>query len=326
MQKALEDAEAEKQRVLEAKKEAEEELAKQQAKQKMAKEAAEAAAKKQAEAEEAAANWKKQAKAAKEKAAKEMAAAEKAAREEEERLKKEQEAQAAKHEAALKAQAESLKKAAEAQRKADEAARKAREQQEKKQMAYLKQQMAERKAAFSSSFSHTWSSGAPGVSHFELNMDLNAGSQEEIITKLFQNKIVADLQTIPGSSQRFVYNHDGNMDQRIEFIKLEGTVNDQHLEEFRALVSHFTETSKYQKGSHGLPAFDLVVLPLGTGNKEYIEWALAQTTKDENSPTFKLAEKTDDKKPEGESKVQIKENTENREDEEEDDEEDEQEE
>lgn len=186
--------------------------------------------------------------------------------------------------------------------------------------------MAERKAAFSNSFSHTWSNGAPGVSHFELNIDLSAGSQEEIINKLFNNKIVADLETIPGSSQRFVYNHDGNIDQRIEFIKLEGTVNDQHIEEFRALASHFTSDSKYLKSFHGLPAFDLVVLPLGTGNKDYIEWALAQTTKDENTQTFKLAEKTDDKKPEKDSKVQIKENSENREDEEEEDDDEEQEE
>merc|ERR1712127_1149417 len=147
-------------------------------------------------------------------------------------------------------------------------------QQEKKQLAYLKQQMAERKAKFSNSFSHTWSNGEPGVSYFELNMDLSAGQQDEVIAKLFKNRIVADLEVIPGSVQRFVYNDDGHMDSRIEFIKLVGVVNDDHIEEFRALASHFTSSQKYLKGHNGLPAFDLVTYPIGTGSKEYIEWAL----------------------------------------------------
>jgi len=119
-----------------------------------------------------------------------MAAAEKLAQKEAEKLKKEQEKQAKKQEEALKKQAESLKKAQEAQVKADQAARKAREQQEKKQIAFLKQQMAERKAKFSNNFSHVWSNGEPGVSAFELNIDLSAGGQEEVIAKLFKNKIV----------------------------------------------------------------------------------------------------------------------------------------
>lgn len=144
----------------------------------------------------------------------------------------------------------------------------------KKQIAFLKQQMAERKAKFSNNFSHVWSNGEPGVSAFELNIDLSAGGQEEVIAKLFKNKIVADLEVIPGSVQRFIYNDEGHMDSRIEFIKLVGTVNDDRVEEFRALASHFTSSQKYLKGHNGLPAFDLVTYPIGTGSKEYIEWAL----------------------------------------------------
>jgi len=289
----------------------------------MAKEAAAKAAKEQKEAEEAAANWKKQAKEAKAKAAKEMAAAEKLAKEEAEKLKKEQEAQAKKQAAALKKQAESLAKAAEAQAKADAAAKKAREQQEKKQLAYLKQQMAERKAKFSNSFSHTWSNGEPGVSYFELNMDLSAGQQDEVIAKLFKNRIVADLEVIPGSVQRFVYNDDGHMDSRIEFIKLVGIVNDDHIEEFRALASHFQSSSTHlQKSFAGLPSFDLITYPIGTGSKEYIEWALEQTTKTEDTPRFTASEKVEDKKPEGDAKVQIKESNKNNESEEEEEDDD----
>jgi len=250
-----------------------------------------------------------------------MAAAEKLAKEEAEKLKKEQERQAKAQEEALKKQAESLAKAAEAQRLAAEAAKKAREQQEKKQIAFLKQQMAERKAKFSNNFSHVWSNGEPGVSYFELNIDLSAGGQEEVIAKLFKNKIVADLEVIPGSVQRFIYNDDGHMDSRIEFIKLVGIVNDDHVEEFRALASHFVSSSKYLKGFHGLPAFDLVTYPIGTGSKEYIEWALEATTKDESTSTFKSSEKVEDKKAEGDAKVQIKES--NKEDEEEEDDDDE---
>lgn len=254
-----------------------------------------------------------------------MAAAEKLAQKQAEKLKKEQEKQAKKQEEALKKQAESLKKAQEAQVKADQAARKAREQQEKKQIAFLKQQMAERKAKFSNNFSHVWSNGEPGVSAFELNIDLSAGGQEEVIAKLFKNKIVADLEVIPGSVQRFIYNDEGHMDSRIEFIKLVGTVNDDRVEEFRALASHFTSSQKYLKGHNGLPAFDLVTYPIGTGSKEYIEWALEQTTKDENSPTFSFGEKVEEKKPEGDAKVQLKASDKNKEDEEEEDDDDEEE-
>lgn len=275
MQKALEEAQAEKERIAAEKKEAEEMLAKQKAKQKLAKEAAEKAAKEQKEAEEAAANWKKQAEEAKAKAAKEMAAAEKLAKEEAEKQKKIQEEQAKKQEEALKKQAESLRKAQETQRLADEAAKKAREEQEKKQIAFLKQQMAERKASFSNAFSHVYSNGQPGLSVFELNIDLAAGGQDETIAKLFKNKIIADVETIPGNTQRFVYENNGHIDSRVEFVKLVGIVNDDHIEEFRAIVSHYTDDhEKYQKSFHGLPAFDLITFPIGTGSKEYIEWAL----------------------------------------------------
>lgn len=186
--------------------------------------------------------------------------------------------------------------------------------------------MAERKAKFSNNFSHVWSNGEPGVSAFELNIDLSAGGQEEVIAKLFKNKIVADLEVIPGSVQRFIYNDEGHMDSRIEFIKLVGTVNDDRVEEFRALASHFTSSQKYLKGHNGLPAFDLVTYPIGTGSKEYIEWALEQTTKDENSPTFSSGEKVEEKKPEGDAKVQLKASDKNKEDEEEEEDDDEEEE
>ena len=115
------------------------------------------------------------------------------------------------------------------------------------------------------------------------------------------------------------------MDSRIEFIKLVGTVNDDRVEEFRALASHFTSSQKYLKGHNGLPAFDLVTYPIGTGSKEYIEWALEQTTKDENSPTFSFGEKVEEKKPEGDAKVQLKASDKNKEDEEEEDDDDEEE-
>lgn len=186
--------------------------------------------------------------------------------------------------------------------------------------------MAERKAKFSNSFSHTWSTGEPGISYFELNMDLSAGQQDEVIAKLFKNKIVADLEVIPGSVQRFMYNDDGHMDSRIEFIKLVGIVNDDHVEEFRALASHFTANSTYLKNFGGLPSFDLVTYPIGTGSKEYIEWALEQTTKDENTPRFTYGEKVEEKKPEGDAKVQIKESNKNNESEEEEEDDDDEEE
>ena len=51
--------------------------------------------------------------------------------------------------------------------------------------------MAERKAKFSDSFSHVWSNGEPGVSAFELNIDLAAGGQDEVIAKLFKTALHA---------------------------------------------------------------------------------------------------------------------------------------
>lgn len=186
--------------------------------------------------------------------------------------------------------------------------------------------MAERKAKFSNNFSHVFSNGAPGISQFELNIDLNAGSQEEVISHLFRNKIVADCETIPGASQRFIYDDEGKMDSRIEFIKLVGTVNDDHVEEFRALASHFTSDSKYLKSHAGLPAFDLITMPIGTGSKEYLEWAIEQTTKDENTSTFTAAEKVEEKKPKKDAKVQIKESSKANSDEEEEEDDDEEEE
>lgn len=207
-----------------------------------------------------------------------MARAEAAAKALAERLDKEKRENERKHAAALVAQAAAFKEAQEAQRVAHEAAEAARKRHEEKQIAEHKRQMAERRAHFERKFRNVWSTGPTGASFVQLTVD-EAPKAEELVSDLFHHTLIADVEHFKQKVIRS-YVQDGHESIWSDVTRLVMITSDDRVAELIEAVAAKNPNSR------AYPAFDLVVTPLATGSKEYIEWVKLQTLKKDADSAF----------------------------------------
>lgn len=81
--------------------------------------------------------------------------------------------------------------------------------------------------------------------------------------------MIADVQDINHVYQR-TYTHDGHLDTDSSVHKLFMLTSDDRVAE--AIEECATFYANSNKEHHMYPVFDLIVTPLVTGSKEYIEW------------------------------------------------------
>ena len=139
--------------------------------------------------------------------------------------------------------------------------------------------MAERLAKFESNYKNVWSSGPTGASMVHLTVE-NRHVAEDLIMKLFQQTLIADVSDFQnGVSRRYLNN--GKMVNDEEQHSLIMITSDNRVAE---LIEAVAASQANKTSNPGF--FDLVVSPLATGSKEYIQWVKEQTQKVLDTPAF----------------------------------------
>ena len=122
--------------------------------------------------------------------------------------------------------------------------------------------MAQRRSAFEKAFRNVWATGDTGVSLIHMTMPSHS---DELIAKLYNKTMVADVADVKQDVKKS-WNNDRKLKWDIYRHKLVMISSDDRIadviEEVATFMARFKEP---------IP-FDLVVTPLATGSKEYIEW------------------------------------------------------
>jgi len=138
--------------------------------------------------------------------------------------------------------------------------------------------MADRRAKFESKFRNVWATGDTGISLMQMT---TIEDPNELIKNMFHETMVADEWNVVSSVKRsWIKNGGLNYDQsrhHLTFI----TSDDRVAEAIETIAAWSVDQEKKE----GVP-FDLVVTPLATGSKEYIEWVKQQTLKKDDSTAF----------------------------------------
>jgi len=156
----------------------------------------------------------------------------------------------------------------------------ARKRLEERQIAEHKRQMAERRSAFEKQFRNVWATGDTGISQVQYTMTDHTAA-DDLIGKLFYNTLIADVEKHASPETQRTYLKDGKMvvDQISSFLRLIMLTSDDRVAELIEEVAASTSNTTY-------PAFDMVVTPIATGSKSYIEWVQTQTLKKEPETAF----------------------------------------
>lgn len=176
----------------------------------------------------------------------------------------------------MKAQAETYRLASLAADEAHRAAEAARRAKEEEQIAAHKRQMAARRDAFEKAFRNVWATGDTGVSLIHVTLP---GHSDEYVARLFKQTMVADVADVKTDVKKSWNNHGSYrydvLRHRLVMISSDDRIAEV-IEETALFMAKFKEP---------IP-FDLVVTPLATGSKEYIEWVKLQTLKKDDSTAF----------------------------------------
>ena len=177
----------------------------------------------------------------------------------------------AEHAQALEDQKAAFKEAALAQERSHAAAEAARKRREEEQLASHKRQLAARKAHFEGLHSATWSEATTGISMLQLNVE-DKNRADDLIKELFYDYLVADVQELNLHMLVRTWIKDGK--ERIWFNQNQLTMitTDDKISLLKAELENFKLAEPDQ-----VP-FDLVVVPIATGGKDYIEWVHQQTS------------------------------------------------
>jgi uncharacterized protein involved in tolerance to divalent cations len=136
--------------------------------------------------------------------------------------------------------------------------------------------MAARRSAFEKAFRNVWATGDTGVSLIHMTMP---SKSDELIAALYKDTMVADVADLKQDVKKsWNNNHHIKWDQnrhKLVMISSDDRIADV-IEEVATFMAKFNEP---------IP-FDLVVTPLATGSKEYIEWVKLQTLKKDDSTAF----------------------------------------
>lgn len=206
-----------------------------------------------------------------------MADAEAAQKKREEELEAARVASEKKHAAALKKQQETYRKAQEAAEKAHKAAEEERKAKEAEQIAAHKKAMAERRAKFEKKFRNVWATGPTGVSYLQMTTHDDPG---ELVAKMFKDTMIADEWNYHQVKRSWAPNAKLTYDGDRHHVTMV-TSDDRVAEAIEETAAYYKE----QQIKEGVP-FDLVVIPLMSGSKDYIDWVKLQTLKKDDSAAF----------------------------------------
>lgn len=136
--------------------------------------------------------------------------------------------------------------------------------------------MAARRSAFEKAFRNVWATGDTGVSLIHMTMP---SKSDELIANLYKETMVADVADVKqdvkkswNNKRHVTYDESRH---KLVMISSDDRIADV-IEEVATFMAKFNEP---------IP-FDLVVTPLATGSKEYIEWVKLQTLKKDDSTAF----------------------------------------
>lgn len=119
-----------------------------------------------------------------------------------------------------------------------------------------------------------WATGNTGVSWMQMTVQSRSDA-EQIIANLFKKTLIADVQDINHVYQRVFTTVEGKVlttdENQHKLIML--TSDNRVAEAIEEVGEYYSENAHMQK----YPKFDLIVTPLVTGSKEYIEWVKLQT-------------------------------------------------
>lgn len=136
--------------------------------------------------------------------------------------------------------------------------------------------MAARRSAFEKAFRNVWATGDTGVSLIHMTMP---GHSDELISKLYKKTMVADVADTKVDVKKS-WNNNRHVSWDAYRHKLVMISSDDRIAEVIEEVADFMA-----RFNEPIP-FDLVVTPLATGSKEYIEWVKLQTLKKDDSTAF----------------------------------------
>ena len=138
--------------------------------------------------------------------------------------------------------------------------------------------MADRKARFERKFRNVWASGSTGVSYLQMT---TREDPNDFVNRLFKETMIADEWNAVSSVKR-TYSRNGHMvsDESIHHLTM--VTSDDRVAE---VIEEAADWSKQETKSTGIP-FDMMVTPLMTGSKEYIEWVKTQTLKKDDKASF----------------------------------------
>jgi len=136
--------------------------------------------------------------------------------------------------------------------------------------------MAARRSAFEKAFRNVWATGDTGVSLIHLTVPSHS---DELIGKLYKKTMIADVADVKTDVKKSWNNH-GSIKWDVYRHKLVMISSDDRIAEV------IEETALFMARFNEPIPFDLVVTPLATGSKEYIEWVKLQTLKKDDSAAY----------------------------------------
>ena len=124
--------------------------------------------------------------------------------------------------------------------------------------------MADRRSKFEKKFRNVWATGDTGVSYVQMT---TVEDPNELIANMFHDTMIADEWNIVQSVKRS-FTRSGKLNQDANRHHLTMVTSDDRVAEVIEMAGAWSEG---QEKKEGVP-FDMVVVPLATGSKEYIEW------------------------------------------------------
>jgi len=159
-----------------------------------------------------------------------------------------------------KKQEERQKAEQEASKKAHEDAKEARKLAAANQAADFKRRLEARRAQFTSEFGNVWVNGPTNTFMAYFNI-ADQGMRDNVITNLFYDNIVADVRYFKQPLSKS-YMKNGHIIVEDGEHQLVVVTSDDRADDLLKSVQKTTGQDK----------FDMVNIPLSTGNRNYIEW------------------------------------------------------
>jgi len=140
--------------------------------------------------------------------------------------------------------------------------------------------MKARRSNFEKKFRNVWATGPTGVSYMQMTIK---DDPNDVLSKLFKETMIADEWNVISSVKRswLAHGHESSESQRHHVTMI--TSDDRVAEAIELIVAY--AQGQGETTSDQIP-FDLIVTPLATGSKDYLEWVKLQTLKRDDGTAF----------------------------------------